>query len=33
MGQDELGVTTMPDGGKLAFFKDPDGNALMLTQN
>jgi catechol 2,3-dioxygenase-like lactoylglutathione lyase family enzyme len=33
MGQDELGVSTMPDGGKLAFFKDPDGNALMLSQS
>jgi predicted enzyme related to lactoylglutathione lyase len=32
MGQDDLGVATMPDGGKLAFFKDPDGNALMLSQ-
>ena len=32
MGQDELGITTMPDGDKMAFFADPDGNALMLTQ-
>ena len=32
MGQDELGITTAPDGGKMAFFTDPDGNALMLTQ-
>jgi predicted enzyme related to lactoylglutathione lyase len=32
MGQDEQGITTAPDGGKLAFFADPDGNALMLTQ-
>jgi predicted enzyme related to lactoylglutathione lyase len=32
MGQDELGITTSPDGGKMAFFADPDGNALMLTQ-
>jgi catechol 2,3-dioxygenase-like lactoylglutathione lyase family enzyme len=30
MGQDELGVFTSPDGGKLAFFKDTEGNALML---
>src|SRR3954469_9651416 len=32
MGQDENGICAMPDGGKLAFFKDPDGNALMLSQ-
>jgi catechol 2,3-dioxygenase-like lactoylglutathione lyase family enzyme len=33
MGQDELGVWTSPDGGKIAFFKDADGNALMLSQD
>lgn len=32
MGQDELGISTSPDGGKLAFFADPDGNVLMLVQ-
>jgi predicted enzyme related to lactoylglutathione lyase len=32
MGQDALGIMTAPDGGKLAFFKDADGNALMLSQ-
>lgn len=30
MGQDALGVFTGSDGGKMAFFKDPSGNALML---
>jgi len=31
--QDELGVWTSPDGvAKVAFFKDPDGNVLSLTQ-
>lgn len=34
MGQDELGIWTAPDGkAKVAFFNDPDGNALSLTQN
>jgi predicted enzyme related to lactoylglutathione lyase len=32
MGQDANGILTAPDGGKLAFFKDADGNALMLSQ-
>jgi hypothetical protein len=32
MGQDELGVWTSPAGGKIAWFKDPDGNTLSLTQ-
>jgi predicted enzyme related to lactoylglutathione lyase len=33
MPMDELGVWTSPDGkSKLAFFADPDGNALMLSQ-
>jgi predicted enzyme related to lactoylglutathione lyase len=32
MGQDELGITTSPDGSRMAFFADPDGNALMLVQ-
>jgi catechol 2,3-dioxygenase-like lactoylglutathione lyase family enzyme len=31
-GQDADGVATMPDGMKLAFFKDADGNALTLSQ-
>ena len=34
MGQDALGIWTSPDGGsKVAFFSDPDGNALSLTQD
>ncbi len=33
MGQDALGVWTSPDGkSKIAFFNDPDGNALMLNE-
>ena len=33
MGQDALGIWTSPDGAsKIAFFNDPDGNALSLTQ-
>jgi catechol 2,3-dioxygenase-like lactoylglutathione lyase family enzyme len=32
-GQDELGIWTSPDGTqKLAWFADPDGNALMISQ-
>jgi predicted enzyme related to lactoylglutathione lyase len=30
--QDELGIFTFPDGAKVAWFKDPDGNVLSLTQ-
>ena len=30
--QDEVGVWTSPSGGKVAWFKDPDGNTLSLTQ-
>jgi catechol 2,3-dioxygenase-like lactoylglutathione lyase family enzyme len=30
--QDEAGVWTAPDGTKVAWFKDPDGNLLSLTQ-
>ncbi len=32
IGQDALGVWTAPDGTKVAFFPDPDGNMLSLTQ-
>ena len=32
MPQDELGIWTTPDGDKVAWFKDPDGNTLSLTQ-
>lgn len=32
-GQDELGIWTAPDGiAKVAWFNDPDGNVLSLTQ-
>ena len=32
-GQDELGIWTSPDGRqKVAFFADPDGNGLTLSQ-
>jgi len=30
--QSELGVCTFPDGGKVAWFKDLDGNTLSITQ-
>jgi predicted enzyme related to lactoylglutathione lyase len=30
--QDELGLWTTPDGSKVAWFKDPDGNILSLTE-
>ena len=32
MTQDDLGVWDTPSGAKLAWFKDPDGNILSLTQ-
>jgi catechol 2,3-dioxygenase-like lactoylglutathione lyase family enzyme len=33
MGQDERGIWTAPDQScKVAFFNDPDGNALSITQ-
>lgn len=31
-GQDTSGVWTAPDGARVAWFKDPDGNLLSLTQ-
>ena len=33
MGQDELGIWTSPGGGKVAWFKDPDGNTLSISQH
>ena len=30
--QDQMGVWTSPSGARVAWFKDPDGNALSLTQ-
>jgi|tagenome__1003787_1003787.scaffolds.fasta_scaffold19313341_2 catechol 2,3-dioxygenase-like lactoylglutathione lyase family enzyme len=32
MQHDELGVWTSPTGGQVAWFRDPDGNTLSLTQ-
>ena len=32
MGQDELGIWASPSGSKVAWFKDPDGNTLSLTE-
>ena len=31
-GQDEQGIWSSPSGAKVAWFKDPDGNVLSLTQ-
>lgn len=33
MAQDESGVWTAPSGDRVAWFKDPDGNTLSLTQS
>jgi len=30
--QDNLGIWTSPNGSKVAWFKDPDGNVLSLTE-
>lgn len=30
--QDNLGIWTSPNGAKVAWFKDPDGNILSLTE-
>ncbi len=32
MNQDELGIWRTPSGAQIAWFKDPDGNTLSLTQ-
>jgi catechol 2,3-dioxygenase-like lactoylglutathione lyase family enzyme len=32
MSQDELGIWTSPTGAKVAWFKDPDGNILSVTE-
>jgi catechol 2,3-dioxygenase-like lactoylglutathione lyase family enzyme len=32
MKQDELGIWISPSGAKVAWFKDPDGNTLGITQ-
>jgi catechol 2,3-dioxygenase-like lactoylglutathione lyase family enzyme len=31
--QDELGIWTAPGGARIAWFKDPDGNTLSLSQH
>ncbi len=31
-GQDKQGIWTSPNGTKVAWFKDPDGNVLSVTQ-
>lgn len=31
-GQDNRGIWTSPSGARIAWFKDPDGNVLSLTQ-
>jgi hypothetical protein len=31
-GMDELGIVTFPNGAKVAWFKDPDGNTLSIDQ-
>jgi catechol 2,3-dioxygenase-like lactoylglutathione lyase family enzyme len=32
-GQDDLGIWSAPSGAKVAWFKDPDGNVLSLSQH
>jgi catechol 2,3-dioxygenase-like lactoylglutathione lyase family enzyme len=33
MQQDELGIWTSPSGSKVAWFKDPDGNTLSISEH
>jgi catechol 2,3-dioxygenase-like lactoylglutathione lyase family enzyme len=33
MKQDELGIWTSPTGAKVAWFKDPDGNTLSISEH
>jgi catechol 2,3-dioxygenase-like lactoylglutathione lyase family enzyme len=33
MQQDELGIWNSPSGARVAWFKDPDGNTLSITQS
>ena len=33
MGQDEVGIWSAPGGAKIAWFKDPDGNILSISQH
>jgi hypothetical protein len=32
MQQDELGIWKSPSGARVAWFRDPDGNTLSITQ-
>jgi len=32
MDQDELGIWSSPSGARVAWFKDPDGNILSITE-
>lgn len=32
LDQDELGIWSSPSGARIAWFRDPDGNVLSLTQ-
>jgi catechol 2,3-dioxygenase-like lactoylglutathione lyase family enzyme len=32
-GQDEMGIWTAPGGARVAWFKDPDGNILSISQH
>jgi len=31
--QDDLGIWTAPNGDKVAWFKDPDGNVLSVSEH
>ena len=33
LAQDDLGICTFPGGSMVAWFKDPDGNVLSLTES
>jgi catechol 2,3-dioxygenase-like lactoylglutathione lyase family enzyme len=33
LGQDDAGVWTGPDGARLAWFRDPDGNLLSMVED
>ncbi|HEY8833759.1 MAG TPA: VOC family protein [Gemmatimonadaceae bacterium] len=33
MDQDQLGIWTSPSGARIAWFKDPDGNLLSLSEH
>ena len=33
MQQDDLGIWTTPTGAKVAWFKDPDGNVLSISEH